>query len=531
MTTLDGVATETQTPDDAALLLDAVVAIGSDLDLESVLRRIIDTACAITEAKYGFLAVLGDDGRITDYVTHGMTAGQVAHIRQLPEAVGLLGEITHARGPVRVDAIAEHPGAAGFPRHHPAMHTFLGVPVRIGDHVFGNLYLTEKRDGRHFTSADAARVEALAGAAGYVIDNARAFALSEMRRKWVRASAQVSERLQSGDMRAALDLVVSGARAACEASLAVLVAPTPGGPPDLLASDGTDGVDVAEWLARWGDDLALLGSSTPLLVRPEEAAGTVVLVWMRTMIARRGVLLVRLPNGRGSIDEATAEMIRVFADQASMAFDRAQSVSDRQELLLIAERERIARDLHDVVIQRIFATGLQLQGLRGHVADPAVQSRLADAVADLDATIRDIRTSIFELNQRRHGSLRAELADLAVGYTPILGFAPRLRTSGPVDTLVPDVVGQQMLSVLREALSNVAQHAGAQACHVRVDTDGETATLVVDDDGRGVHAERVESGLRNARMRAEERGGAMTVAGRPEGGTRLTWRVPLLAHR
>lgn len=526
------VTTDTQTPDDAALLLDAVVAIGSDLDLTSVLRRIIETSCAITEAKYGFLAILGEDGSIMDFVTHGLSAREIEHIRRLPQAVGLLGVITHADRPVRLDEVSQHPQAAGFPQHHPDMHTFLGVPVRIGDQVFGNLYLTEKRGGRPFSPADEARVEALAGAAGYVIDNARAYALSEVRRRWVRASARVTERLQSGEVGAAVDLVVRGAREACDGSLAVLVSPSLDGGPEVLAADVPEETDVAQWLATWADDIARVGDQERILVRPGQGTSTVVLVWMRTMLARRGVLVLRLPSGRGSIDEGTAEMISVFADQASLAFDRAQSISDRQELLLIAERERIARDLHDVVIQRIFATGLQLQGLRGRMTDPEMQARLTDAVADLDATIRDVRTSIFELKQRRRGSLRGELADLAVGYTPILGYAPKLRTSGPVDTLIPEAVGQQMLSVLREALSNVAQHSAATSCDVRVDTDGERATLVVDDDGRGVPAERLESGLRNARLRAQELGGAMTVTPREEGsGTRVTWQVPLLSHR
>ncbi|WP_235736304.1 GAF domain-containing protein [Nocardioides alcanivorans] len=440
---------ETPTPDDAALLLDAVVAIGSDLDLNCVLRRIIDTACAITEAKYGFLAVLGDDGRITDHVTQGMSEEIARHIAGLPQAVGLLGEITHAERPVRIDSVPAHPLAAGFPQNHPDMQTFLGAPVRIRGQVFGNLYLTEKKGGKLFTAADEARVEALAGAAGYVIDNARAFALSEMRRKWVRASAQVTEWLQAGDVRAAVRAAVSGARVACDATMAVLVVPTPEGRPEVLAVDAVEDVDVTEWLTPWASDIPLLGDGTPLMVRQGAGTSTVVLVWIRTMIARRGVLVIQLPGGRGVVDEDTAELVQVFADQASMAFDRAQSVTDRQEFLLVAERERIARDLHDVVIQRIFATGLQLQGLRGRVADVDVRSRLTDAVADLDHTIRDIRTSIFELNQRRRGSLRGELADLVVGYTPILGFTPKLRTSGPVDTLVPDGVANQMLAVLR----------------------------------------------------------------------------------
>lgn len=515
-------------PDDLAALLDAVVAIGSDLDLKSVLRRITEAACTITGAKYGFLARIDDDGAIFDYVTHGMSPAIAAHLGRLPQAAGLLGVITHAERPLRLANVADHPMSAGFPKNHPMMRTFLGVAVRVRGQVFGNLYLTEKRDGAEFTEADEALVEALAGAAGYVIDNARAYAISEIRRKWLEASAAVSERLHSGEVHEALDLVVRSAREASEGTTAAIIIPNATGAPEVLALDGV--VERQELLASWPDapDFNELDPHGGMVVLPDGAAGTAAVVPMRSQLGRSGFLLIRLPFGRGTVPDATAEMFTAFADQASLAFDRVQAVADRQELLLVAERERIARDLHDVVIQRIFATGLQLQGLRPRIDNPVLDEAVESVITDLDTTIKEIRASIFDLSHRRKGSLRADIAGLATEYKTVLGFTPRMRTTGPVDSLVSGEVAQQLLSVLREALSNIARHAGATSCDVRVLVEGDALTLVVDDDGVGLPEKRAESGLRNARARAEEFGGTLQVLSRSGGGTRLRWQVPVL---
>ncbi len=517
-------------PDDLAALLDAVVAIGSDLDLKSVLRRITDTSCAMTGARYGFLATIDDDGGILDFVTHGMAPEIAAHLSQLPQATGLLGVITHSERPVRLENAGDHPMAAGFPQNHPAMRTFLGVAVRIRGKVFGNLYLTEKRGGVPFTQADEALVEALAGAAGYVIDNARAYALSEVRRKWLEASAAVSERLQSGEVDEALDLLVRRAREASGGSFAALLAQTEDGSAEVLAAHNVTDRDPEEVLSGWKDapDLRALDLSDGMVVLRDGVQGTTALVPMRALLGRSGVLLIRLPGGRGVLEPGTPEMFTAFADQASLAFDRAQAVADRHELLLVGERERIARDLHDVVIQRIFATGLQLQGMRRQVTNAVLDERIEEAVADLDTTIKEIRHSIFDLTSRRKDSLRSDLADLATDYEAVLGFAPRVRTTGPVDSLVTGEVAQQLLSVAREALSNVARHAKATGCEVRVVIEGQGVTLVVDDDGIGLPEARRESGLRNSRSRAEELGGSMHLIPRDGGGTRLRWRVPVI---
>ncbi|MFS3127116.1 GAF domain-containing sensor histidine kinase [Nocardioides sp. Bht2] len=513
-------------PADAAALLDAVVAIGSDLDLHSVLRRITETSCALTGARYGFLAILNDDGEVLDFVTHGMSDHVAMAIARLPEAVGLLGLITRSPRAVRLRDLSQHPTSAGFPSNHPQMTTFLGMQVRVRGKVFGNLYLTEKQGGEEFTESDEAFVEALAGAAGYVVDNARAYALSEVRRKWLLASNAVTERLQTtDDIGDVLDLVVRGAREASGGALAALVLPTGGGPPVVVATDCDEPGGLADRLAPLTADIDGLLPHDPMVVRRHQTHGTVVLTPMRVKLAERAVLVIWLASGRGSLEPGTDEMLAVYSDQASLAFDRAEAVADRETLVLTTDRERIARDLHDVVIQRIFATGLQLQGLRPRISDDEARERIDTAVADLDTTIRDIRSTIFELQHRSSASLRGDLIALIKEYTPILGFRAVLRTSGPVDTLVVDDYAHHLTSVLRELLSNVARHAAATACEVRVDADVEGVVLTVTDDGVGVPAERVESGLSNARIRAQKFGGSLSVEPNLPRGTRLRWHV------
>ena len=187
---------ENSLPTSTRALLEAVTAISSDLDLHAVLERIVKAATELTDARYGALGVIGNDAFLVEFVTTGLTADERARIGDLPHGRGILGLLIHHPEPIRLDDLTKHPQSAGFPPNHPPMGSFLGVPVRIRGTVFGNLYLTEKADGRSFTQQDLLLVEALAGTAGFVIDNARAYGLSERRRQWLEASARLSEAMQ-----------------------------------------------------------------------------------------------------------------------------------------------------------------------------------------------------------------------------------------------------------------------------------------------------------------------------------------------
>ena len=527
-TTSDGL----DLPRNARALLDAVVAISSDLDMHSVLNRIVVSACEITGARYGALGVLGSSGGLIDFITFGLTEQEHQAIGGLPRGHGILGLLIDHPEPLRLKHLQAHPKSYGFPPNHPPMERFLGVPVRIRGTVFGNLYLTDKANGEDFTEHDEMLVDALATAAGFVVENARTYAQSERRRQWLEASAQVSEALQPPvRIEDALRQIAIGARRISGAAAVAVVQRRGESEHEISASDGASPDQVLEIVTALEDHIMNAEVGGDMTVVPQGAERTVVLVPLRAHLAANGVLLVSLDGGRGTLETEEAELLASFADQASLALDRAQAISDRQELMLVSDRDRIARDLHDVVIQRLFATGLQLQGARRIAVSDEVRDRIDNAVADLDVTIRDIRSTIFELQRSDELSLRADVRGVVKEYVPVLGFTPMVRTSGPIDTAVPQPVGEQMLAVLREALSNVARHSEADAAVVEVvATPNKHLVLRVTDNGRGLPADREESGLRNVRRRATEHGGAVRLLPEEPHGTVLEWRVPLSAR-
>lgn len=523
MTTEDHPPDGTALPAAARALLEAVTAISSDLDLRSVLTRIVESATALTNAEYGALGVIGVDGNLVEFVTTGIDDHHRALIGDPPRGRGILGLLIHDPQAIRLHDLSQHPTSVGFPPNHPPMGSFLGVPVRIRGTVFGNLYLTEKLSGGDFTEQDQQLVEALAQTAGFVIENARAYGLSERRRQWLEASAELADALQPpvqlgrGLRRiTATARSVSGARASAVLSAAGdrTVACDEADVPMVEATLDT----VAELLA--GADLG------PDPVTVPAGQGEAVVIPLRAHLAPAGALVTLFDHRAQDADER--ELLASFADQAALALDRAQAVADREELAVISDRERIARDLHDVVIQQLFATGLQLQGV-GMIAGTGsdVAERLDAAVADLDGTIKAIRGTIFELQNRRSTSLRAEVRALVREYVPVLGFSPTVHTNGPVDTAVPPSVAEQLLPVLREAVSNVARHARAASADVELSVSDSEVRLVVSDDGAGMAEDRVESGLRNARRRATDLGGTLELSANDPDGTALTWRVPL----
>jgi len=511
----------------AHALLEAVTAIASDLDLTSVLTRIVEAATELTDAQYGALGVLGPDGTLVEFVTTGIDDATRALIGDLPRGAGILGVIIEEPEGLRLVDLAAHPKSVGFPPGHPPMTSFLGMPVRIRGTVFGNLYLTEKRGGVPFSAEDEQLVEALARSAGLVIGNARAYGLSERRRQWLEASADVSAALQPPvRLEEAARRIAHTARGVSRARAVVLLAADEGDP-DVFAADAAELGSVQSLLPAVRAATAATGGrrhDDPVLLEVE--GHDVVAIPMRAHLAPVGALVAVFDRTSALTDVAERELLASFADQAALALDRAQAVADRQDLALVSDRERIARDLHDVVIQRLFATGLQLQGIAAVAASPDVVRRLDDAVSDLDDTIKAIRGTIFELSQRQERSLRAELRTLVREYVPVLGFTPAVRTTGPVDTAVSEEVRDQLLPVLREAISNVARHALADHAEVEVQVGEREIVLTVVDDGVGLTGRTRESGLRNARRRAADLGGTLELRPGAPRGTTLVWRVP-----
>jgi signal transduction histidine kinase len=531
-------------------LLDAVVGIGADLDLNSTLDRIVTAACELVGAQYGALGVVGPDGkRLVRFITHGVNAEQIAAIGPYPEGHGILGLLIDHPTPIRMTDLAEHPSSYGFPANHPPMRSFLGVPIRIREHAFGNLYLTEKAGGADFTQDDERTVTALATAAGVVIDNARLYADTERRRRWHEVTAEITQ-LMLGDFdpQQALQLIATRAREVSGSVLGAvllldegeLVVQAIDGPApfeaylgrrmpadrpvlgDVLSGDEQVVVDDLSTLAKETGQLAdfpELGDLGRTIFAPLPAGSG----------SPGGILMVA--SERGAVLGVTAgtDLVRMFASQATLALDRAQAQQTRSVLAVLEDRDRIARDLHDLVIQRLFATGLQLQGMH-RMVQPEVQKRISRAVEDIDATIRDLRGAIFELqSQPDRPSLRSDLQSLVREYTEPLGFRPELICVGPIDTAVPASVRPQIIAAVRESLSNVVRHAQAGAAKVEVTVSGTEVTARISDDGVGISPSDRRSGLRNLEERAAALGGAVRLESNQPHGTVLELRAPLNA--
>jgi two-component system, NarL family, sensor histidine kinase DevS len=523
-------------------LLDAVMGIGTSLDLRGTLERIVAAACRLADAQYGALGVIGPERTLVEFVTQGIDPEQHRAIGELPRGHGVLGLLIEDPRPIRLPDITQHPRAYGFPAHHPPMHSFLGVPVRIRDQVFGNLYLAEKRGGGQFTDDDEELMIALSVAAGAAIENARLYAQARRRQRWLEAAAEITGVLLGEIKRtAALRLVALRAREVAEADTAlVMIYDDDNDELTVEVADGNvpDGIPgsiirvarsefapvlaelhiaVVEDLGKAATWPVPLQTGTALLV-PLAASGEVL-----------GCLVVAYPRGSVAFaEDPDVALVETFAGQAALALDRIRAQEEREMLAVLGDRERIARDLHDVVIQRLFAAGMQLHGASRMAVKPDVQSRIDAVVDDLDTTIRDIRGAIFELRATNPGALRAEIRGLVDEARNALGFRPQLILDGPLDNAVPDPVQPALLAVLREALSNVTRHSGADEVVVTVAVGAGQLSLTVADDGIGVPPETQSSGgLRNMRHRAEELGGTFTLDDRPPSGTVLTWSVPI----
>jgi signal transduction histidine kinase len=531
-------------------LLDAVVGIATDLSLDHVLERIVRAACQLADAQYGALGVLGagPDRRLREFVTHGLTDEQRTLIGDLPRGHGILGAIIDRPEPLRLTNLGEHPLSYGFPPNHPPMRSFLGVPIRIRDKVFGNLYLTEKQSGDGFTADDEEIVVALAAAAGVVVENARLYEESERRQRWLEAAVDITAALLSESSRDdALQLVADRGRAVAGADLAVVLLRHGGGRlmVEVVSGPAPEGLIGAAMPTEGTAAGALLDGGEPVVFDdavdsgrvaasgfPTEDGwpelGSLALLPMRSAGSVSGVLALGWSTHSEQLYQDTDLRLPAgFAEQATLALQLAQAQEDRGRLAVFEDRDRIGRDLHDLVIQRLFAIGLTLDNA-SRLADlpDLAAKRIAGAVDDIDSTIKDIRRSIFELSAPTASTdVRAELGASIAVVTPALGFTPQLRTEGPVDTVVSAELRPHLLAVVRETLSNVARHAHATSAQVLLQVDADVV-LTVSDNGRGITAGSRESGLRNMRERAESFGGTFQVGSGPDGGTVAVWRVP-----
>ncbi|MFD9123332.1 GAF domain-containing protein [Kitasatospora sp. NPDC059571] len=529
-------------------LLEAVLSVGRELELTQVLRHIVEAAVALVDARYGALGVIGEDRRLTQFIPVGLTEEEIHRIGPLPSGHGLLGELIRRPEVLRLPELAEHPASYGFPPNHPPMHGFLGVPIRVRDKVFGNLYLTEKRGGRDFDQEDESLLVTLAAAAGVAIDNARLYAQTRLRAQWMAASAEITGSLLSGsDEIEVLDLLVSRAGDIAGADLVVVALPVEDGRElEVQRAVGLDADDHAGLIlplkgtfmgtAALGGGLVVsadVQTDARITVGPPRwrGLGPAVAVPIGTPEGGiRGVLMLARAAGKPLFDADESAPLEGFAGQAAVAMELAERRRDAEKMTLLRERDRIARDLHDLAIQRLFATGMTLQGATRFIDHPEASRRVLQAIDDLDETARTIRASIFGLRSRTEGPQRTGLRSRAVDAVDesagLFGFAPALRMSGLLDVRVPADIAEDAVAVLREGLSNAARHARATEVEVSIDA-GEDLVVALTDNGVGLPANGRRSGLANLAARADAHGGSFSAEARESGGTRLVWRVPL----
>ncbi|ORT57724.1 GAF domain-containing protein [Streptomyces sp. CB03238] len=537
-------------------LLEAMRSVGTGLELHSTLDRICETAAELADARYAAIGVVDEEGEgLSDFVTYGVSDDVAREIGRRPDGhAGLLGALIHHPEAMRLTDLTADPRAVGFPAGHPPMRTFLGVPIRVQGEIFGNLYLTEKRGGAEFNDDDLHMVRVLATEAGIAIGNARLYEAARQRERWIDGSVAVTTALLSGgDADEALSVVAEQARRLADACAGIVLLP---------AADGAGGLEI---VAVSADDPA---TALGVVIPPESPvverllAGEAVFMAnaatdprMITRLARHygpsmmlplqsgGRVLGALATPRAPGARQFAAMERTlatqFASQAALALMMAEAQRDRERLAVYEDRDRIARDLHDLVIQRLFATGMMLESAQRRALAPAVQEGVEKAVDELDVTIQEIRTAIFALQQgpaEAPSGLRTRvLREINMAAVP-LGFTPSHRFTGPVDTAVGELTGKNLVAALREALSNAFRHARAHRIEVVVDAtatlrDGRAGVrLTVADDGVGLPEGGRRSGLRNLARRAESLGGSSRCGpgiGEDGGGTTVVWEAPL----
>jgi signal transduction histidine kinase len=523
-------------------LVEAMLVVTSGLELDETLRTIVHTAIDLVDARYGALGVRGHDHELVEFIYEGIDEEMREQIGHLPEGRGVLGVLIDDPKPIRLDNISHHASSVGFPPNHPPMRTFLGVPVRIRDEVFGNLYLTEKAGGQPFSEDDEVLVQALAAAAGIAIDNARLYEASKTRQSWIEATRDIGTELLSGaDPARVFRLVADESRSLSGAELTLVAVPAD---PDLPASE----VDELVIAATSGEGSATEVHSIPvegtligkafvqrmpgrfdqfeLAPGDTVAAGPALVLPLRATDAVPGVLVAVRAVGAQPFNNEQLDMMAAFADQAALAWQLASTQRQMRELSILTDRDRIARDLHDHVIQRLFAVGLALQGTIPRARVPEVQLRLTDCVDDLQEVIQEIRTAIFDLHGSSSGVTRLrQRLDEAIAQFSTSNLRTTVQYTGPL-SVVDAALADHAEAVVREAVSNAVRHAGATTLTVNVAVSDDLCIDVV-DDGIGIPTEMTGSGLTNLRRRAEDAGGDFSIARPTTGGTHLKWCAPL----
>lgn len=526
-------------------LLRAIETVTGDLSLEVVLRNVVESACELSGARYGALGVIAHDGGLEQFIHVGMDENVVEQIGHLPQGKGLLGALITDPRPIRLRHMDDDERSTGFPPHHPPMDSFLGVPIHVRDEVFGNLYLTDSEKGE-FTAEDEELVVALALAAGTAISNARLYQESRLQQRWLSASVEIGSQLLAAAGEDPLRMIARRAIDIADADVVTVGLLTPDGEALVIeVAYGTNAQDLVGRRFRLSDTLAgrAVDERRGLVLhagddpgRSSHAAsildaGPLMVLPLQGVETVRGVLSLVRARGRRPFSTSDLAMAAGFASHASVALELADSRAAEQKVVLLEDRERIARDLHDHVIQELFAIGLSLESAAALLGPEApAGQRIQQRVEDIDRTIRRIRTSIFALRGPLDlvtDGLRQRILEVANDLTPALGFPPHVSFSGLIDIGVPGDLADDVIATVREALTNVAKHAHAASVTVDVTAAPAEIAVTVVDDGIGLGEVTRTSGTGNLRARAEERQGTFEIGPGATRGTIVKWKVPI----
>lgn len=527
-------------------LLKASHSIVQELSLPAVLRRLVATAKDVSGAKYAALGVIGGDGTLEQFLHVGMADDTVRAIGELPKGRGVLGALIDNPKPIRLSRISEDPRSSGFPDGHPPMTTFLGVPIRSRDVVFGNLYLTDRADGGPFTAEDEELVLALAATAGIAIENARLYEESRRRQEWLRASGEISRQLldPEADYAETLHEIATSVKRLASADVVTLVTPTRDHPVQLEVIIATGAAEreligiryptensIAWRAMQDGQGLRLAfvdqHPDVYLHLRPYVPVSQAMALPLRGEAGPRGAIVAGRLIPHAPFTASDLDMAGTFAGQAAIALELNDARAVQQRLGVLEDRDRIARDLHDHVIQRLFAAGLSLQSIAATVEDDTLHERLSRTVGELDETIRQIRTKIHELQEDSSQSLRGTALAVVDQLAPLLPARPDLSLIGSLDSISDEAIIADVEAVLRESLTNVTKHAHATQVRVRIQAGKQRLHLTVIDNGVGLGHSTRRSGLANLSRRAERQGGYLEVGDSVEGGLRLRWSIPI----
>ncbi|KHL01451.1 GAF domain-containing sensor histidine kinase [Sinomonas humi] len=530
-------------------LLSAVVSIAEDLALQPVLERVVESARVLVGARYGALGVIAEGHTLSHFVTAGTDEETAQLLRELTSGQGALGELLRDPRPVRLHDLRDLSVSAAFPADDPPLHTLLEVPIKVRDSVFGNLYLTEKENGEEFSIEDEELAAAFAAAAGVAIQNARLYDDSRRRQRWLEASMVASTTLiapggaVSGadmtadlDASADLDLVAERALHASDSVLAVIARPgderlevrTAVGALALVAGEDIPFSPALQKVDELGKPVIISDAEEIFGPVCAEKLGEILAVPLgHSGIGNRLLILAR-GEGTGPYPPSDLDSSAVFGSHVGLALDLNRANRQREHALLSVDRDRIAQDLHDLVIQRLFAAGLSVQNLRRFTTDPTAEARITKVTEELDETIRELRNTIYSLRAEEdedESFSRTLLNTVREGLlnSPI---RPRISVAGRIDE-VPASIARQLLAVVSEAVSNAVRHSGARGVSVSVAREDGLLEVVIEDDGRGFSDPKRLSGLANMEQRAASLGGTSVFESTPGEGTKITWRVPL----